>query len=106
MYAEKRFDVEVPPVKLKPTLTGFIAWLRTKPPHNRYDFDDCEGECVLGQYMTHCGIEWKIARTCLPTYAETVARVFGLGGGDQAVLANRPWTYGAALKRAERLCRR
>jgi hypothetical protein len=100
MYADKRFDVEAPRVETKLTLTGFIAWLKTKPPGGRYDFDDCEGGCLMGQYMAHCGIEWGDCRVTLPNYSVTVDKVFR-DWGDQEVLSDRPWTYGGALKRAE-----
>jgi hypothetical protein len=100
MYADKRFDVELPQIKTKPSLTGFIAWLKTKPPQGRYDFDDCEGGCLMGQYMAYCGIEWGEVSVILLPYSRVVERVFR-DWGDQEVLSDRPWTYGAALKRAK-----
>jgi hypothetical protein len=98
MYAEKRFDVEIPPVKPKPSLGGLIAWLRTKPSHGRYDFDDLEGQCLMGQYMAHCGIVWDSNSI---NYYRTVKKTFP-DYEDSLVLATHPWTFGAALKRAQR----
>jgi hypothetical protein len=101
MYAEKRFDVVPPQTRtLKPSLTGFIAWLRSKPPQGRYNFDDCDGGCLMGQYMAHCGIEWGEVSVILPAYSRVVEQVFS-DWGDQEVLSDRPRTFGGALRRAE-----
>jgi hypothetical protein len=103
MYAEKRFEV-ITPQKLKPSLDGFINWLKTKPPDGRYNFVNCEGECLLGQYMAYCGIEWTVRGCELIAYAKTAEKVFP-AITDTYVLSLTPWTYGAALKRAQTLSR-
>ena len=106
MYAEKRFDEVVAPHKPEPSLDGFIGWLRTKPPRGKYDFNDCEGRCLLGQYMAFCGIKWTVKGAELEAYAHMVVKVFPRGDSDvlvgrRAIGTNGEWTYGAALKRAQ-----
>jgi hypothetical protein len=98
MYAEKRFEV-IAPQRLKPSLDSFIDWLESKPPLGRYDFNNCKGECLLGQYMAYCGIEWTVIGPELLAYADTADKIFP--NTDCHVLFEFPWTYGAALKRAK-----
>jgi len=100
MYAEKRFDEVVAPHKPEPSLDGFIGWLKTKPPRGKYIFTDCEGGCLLGQYMAYCGIKWVVKGAQLMSYAETAEKVFPADAAGY-VLSLSPWTYGAALKRAQ-----
>jgi hypothetical protein len=78
----------------EPSLTDFIVWLGSKDPDESYNFNDCTGECLMGQYMQTKGVMWKSGR-----YTEFCHMVLG-GGGNQSVLSNSPQTYGAALERA------
>lgn len=85
-----------------PSLASFIAWLETKPSSEHYDFGDCKGGCLLGQYMAFIGIPWGKASplTWVDTpYFKTAEQVFG-PLDNFPVLHSRPWTFGAALARA------
>ena len=78
----------------RPTLDGFIAWLRTKDADAEYNYYDCNGDCLVGQYLNFIGMKWDE------------------GGGDWyiansrktspivAVSCSKDWTFGAALSRA------
>jgi len=94
------------PVEAKPSLQGFIAWLETKNPRGRYQFDNCAGMCLLGQYMAFLGIEWgespkdpNAGNWAKTAYMKTARCLFPTSG-PMTVLADRPHTFGAALKRA------
>jgi hypothetical protein len=78
------------------TLSDFIGWLETKDPRQRYEFDDCAGGCLLGQYMAERGIPWGNGN-----YIPTCKTVFG-AGLHVPVLASKPYTFGAALERARK----
>ncbi len=89
----------------KPSMESFIAWLATKPPRARYDFNNCQGECLLGQYMAAMGIEWgktpdQVSGSWAGTnYIATGKAIFGRDGFH--ILGDKPWTFGSALKRAK-----
>ncbi len=38
----------------------FRAWLKTMPDDKEYTFNDCTGNCAMGQYMTSIGERWSI----------------------------------------------
>jgi hypothetical protein len=80
------------------SLDDFIGWLETKDPATKYYFFDCNGECLVGQYMAYHGIPWGDGR-----YAPTCRTLFGYGSGwgEISVAAAEPNTFGAALKRAK-----
>lgn len=82
------------------SLDSFIAWLETKNPEEQYDFNDCKGECLTGQYMTHLGIPWNVISMGgvdhFPNYHLVMARL----NCKYSIVVSGPWTYGAALKRA------
>jgi hypothetical protein len=70
------------------TLPSLIAWLEKQPPRARYDFWDCEGKCLLDRYVAGIGLR--------RTYSNyTKASAFG-----SEIACTKPWTFGAALKRA------
>ncbi len=92
----------------KPSLASFIGWLESKDPKAEYDFQNCQGECLIGQYMTAIGIEW--GETPLDyfrgdwsktNYIKTGRQIFGVGTFD--AIAGSPWTFGAALERTRKL---
>lgn len=84
-------------MKAKPSLDGLIAWLETQDPTVAYDFDNCQGQCLIGQYMNHLGIGW------INNYMPTCRTIFGGDGFSVGVAVEEPWTYGAALFRARAL---
>jgi hypothetical protein len=98
MLYDKRWDKT--DTKTDPlSLGSLIAWLETKSPTQHYDYRNCDGECLYGQYMASHGIAWqesgatgnldapkKRSDFCCLVYHE-IARPL-------------PWTFGAALERA------
>jgi hypothetical protein len=74
-----------------PSLDGFIAWLETKNPNKRYDWDNRAGNCAVGQYLRYCGIAWDSRPPMM--YMDLACP-----GMTSFVLGN-PRTFGAVLKR-------
>lgn len=79
----------------EPSMLSLIAWLETKNPAEEYDYYNCYGGCLLGQYFNAIGLAW------------------GLNGGPGCELFNsmesyklqdisrrHPRTFGGALERA------
>lgn len=91
---------ESPAVKVtEPSPADFIAWLETKNPEGRYDFDDCNGLCLVGQYMAHHGKRWRDS-----TYRDYCEVVGGNGVWFSVPVAiSEPHTFGAALERAREM---
>lgn len=87
------------------SLAGFIGWLETKDPRAKYSFFECEGRCLMGQYMEAMGIEWTGAPASAngdwgeSSYTKVARQVFGENARFD-VLAKRPHTFGGAAKRA------
>lgn len=76
---------------------SLIAWLEKQNPRKGYNYDDCKGGCLYGQYMASHGIRWDESGAmegnqsprgafCSMVYA--------------TVASAGPRTFGAALKRA------
>ena len=91
-----------------PSLASFIAWLGTKDPNGTYDFNNCRGKCLLGQYMQVMGIPWgntpsnpDVGNWANTTYWKLGQKLFGSPSMRWRVLSSRPWTFGAALARAK-----
>lgn len=94
------------------SLAGLIAWLKTQDPETEYVFSDgngCEGGClwhryfrshgfkdvdVAGDHATVDGRDWLFP-------GNTHKYQFGTPGNK--IASGLPYTYGAALKRAESL---
>jgi hypothetical protein len=96
------------PVKANPfELSTLIAWLKTKEPDEMYCYTEA-GSCLLSKYFHengfpkfHCGPtmgHWyrNVGDGRLPKHFNSIAR----GNG-----APRDWTFGKALKRANRFAR-
>jgi hypothetical protein len=65
-----------------------VEWLRGQPSDGEYVWSD-PVFCLMGRYLEAHGSEWgRVAYSEMPGY--------GLIAGV------KPWTYGAALERAER----
>lgn len=91
------------------SLKGFIGWLETKDPRAKYEFYECDGRCLLGQYMAAMGIAWTGAPEHWKhswegsSYMKAAESIFGPTRQDGPafwVLSKAPHTFGAALKRA------
>lgn len=83
------------------TVAALVAWLETKPATETYDYYDCGGACLYGQYMTHVGVPWKEAR--FATYADNrkgdIHEPFRMKVYFP-IAVTYPHTFGAALERA------
>jgi len=92
----------------KPSIESFIGWLETQPARKQYDFNNCRGECLLGQYMTAMGIQWGVTPPSIvgdwrnTSYVNVANNLFG-PLRQWTVLSEQPWTFGAALARAREL---
>lgn len=78
------------------SLPRFVAWLEKQPAEREYDYDDCEGACLIGQYLAHRGHPWEGDGARLYVRAP---RRFDLG-----IACQYPHTFGAALARARSAC--
>jgi hypothetical protein len=66
-----------------------IAWLRQQPPEEEYIWSD-PVFCLMGRYITDVGTPADLyAYSEMPAYRE--------------IAETKPWTFGAALQRAEAL---
>lgn len=86
--------------KTKPdvfSLESLIAWLETMPADGTYNYNNCDGGCLLDLYLaTATG---KRSRPDPKTHWKTC------GGGENYLFIGRtkPQTFGAALSRARAL---
>lgn len=96
--ADKSFEKDNGWVKPDPrSLDAFIAWLKTKPASQEYYWPDPEG-CAMGQYRAYLRKDLGILDEYMPC-----ALLLTSGPNSYYVSCNRtPWTFGAALKRAEK----
>ena len=88
MFVETKRDGEL----IGPSHSGFIAWLQRQPPEAAYNFMDCSGNCLIGQYLGSLGIGWVSGHTLHTPFYRSL----------QYVAVRTPHTFGAALKRAEK----
>lgn len=79
------------------SLEGLIAWLETQDPATEYDYSDCFGMCLIGQYLAARGVPWEEER--YGDFLTLPARVT-IASGCSAPFGE---TYGAALDRARAL---
>lgn len=75
------------------TISDVLAWARTKPADERYDYNNvCN--CALAQYAkARCGVAFVDGRS-------EAERYHNLGRH----LIAEPWTFGGLVKRLETLC--
>lgn len=84
------------------SLEGLIAWLETQPPETEYNFMDCNGGCLIGQYLLANGQEnfrkWHDVPPPLCAVAgQSACKDDGSPAGEEGL------TFGAALSRARAL---
>ena len=77
-------------------LAGFIAWLERQDPTTKYDFRDPQ-TCALGRYATATG---RAPQNATPSAADALQIPYS--ENFHRVVMNKPWTLGAALKRARK----
>ena len=73
------------------SLAGLIAWLEKQTSTTTYDYANCDGACLICQYLTANGGNWRHYALCLTAYQRS------------AIAAELPQTFGAALMRARKL---
>jgi hypothetical protein len=104
MYLDEK-SLTAPPVEAKPdiyALSTLIAWLEKQPKEATYNFHDCNGKCLIGQYMSAHGIRH--------IFGDGQYSIFHHLGGDSEqtgwgpeIAGPDPQTFGAALLRAKAL---
>lgn len=95
MLYDTRWDqnTETKVMKNEPlSLASLIAWLETMPLEQKYNYADCKGNCLIGQYLTSIGSDMK-------SYW-IMSTVTLYRGSPGYVAATLPHTFGAALTRA------
>lgn len=76
---------------------GLISWLETKDQERRYDYMNCTGHCLLGQFMSACGVPWS-GHSYLHLSSQHYHSAY-----LWIVVRTEPHTFGAALARARAL---
>jgi hypothetical protein len=84
------------------SLESVIAWLEQRPPKKRYNYGNIDGKCLFGQYIAAHGLTWGKGTN---NYAKCLADIevpdnYGAVCARSYISLKRPWTFGAALKRA------
>jgi hypothetical protein len=71
------------------TIDALTGWLRQQPPGEEYQWQD-PVFCLMGRYLAANGSRWGEA-----SYLQMP--------GYEHIASAKPWTFGAALERAEQL---
>ena len=82
------------------SLEGLVAWLEKQPGEIEYTWHDCRGGCLVGRYL------WDVlGKDAYYKTSKSFGEVFpGRGLNDYGYVAQtKPWTYAAALARAQKL---
>src|SRR5580704_15263874 len=85
---------------IEPSMDGLIIWLEHQPPTGTYDYNNCNGKCLLGLYLNAIGLLWDEHQNG-PGWDIWSRELWKGPLGD--VSAGRPRTFGAALERARKL---
>ncbi len=94
MLYDKRWDAKLRDAEADPlTLESLIAWLEKQPAETSYDWQDCEGHCLIGRYFTAMGMGEFVP------YERVFSNILD-DYGDVCSSLSGPTTYGAALERA------
>jgi len=93
MLYDPEWEVKADPLL---TLESLIAWLEKQPAATRYNYGNCDGRCLYGQYMAAHGVRWMDSGAA----ESNTARGDFCSWVYSHVACQRPWTFGAALKRA------
>jgi hypothetical protein len=85
----------------------FKAWLETKDANQTYNFMDCQGHCLMGQYMASKGEIWDM--NLYAEYVRDVLSIRSTKNNDDYLLArsdilqSEPQTFGGALGRLNKV---
>ena len=74
------------------TIPCLILWLETMPADEPYDYRNCKGECMIGQFMRANGFAWSCTAYRRWARASTLIELVAMRG---------PYTFGHALQRAK-----
>lgn len=96
MLYDKRWDAKIEQANPL-SLPAFIAWLEGQPASKVYEWQNCHGGCLVGQYGKAVGIDRLDARM------DGIRQLFGTGANYAAICEMLPNTFGAALDRARKL---
>jgi hypothetical protein len=85
--------------RITPDLDGLIMWLERQNPAAGYDWNNCDGRCLIGMFYI------AIYGTPYPGDRREFRNVFdGFPENSYGqVCLTKPWTAGAALQRARAL---
>ena len=86
------------PSRPESTLEGLIEWLERQPGEGAYEWFECSGDCLIGQFMTATGNDWLEGVLNYSTFVNTFDETTGVC--IQSIAAELPHTFGAALLRA------
>lgn len=81
------------------SINGLVEWLKKQNPRKRYNYQCCNGGCLAGLYLASVS-DRSPYDLC---DGDPFLSVFGgdmLSYGE--IASTRPWTFGSALKRAEK----
>ena len=88
-----------------PSLADLIAWLEMQNPAQTYNFEDCNGRCLVACYMAARGVPLRpgdYADHDSP-YMRACRAIFGGDGYNVGPAVSQPHTFGAALEHARAL---
>lgn len=99
MLYDKRWDKQTETKADPLSLESLISWLEKQPASKTYDYENCRGKCLYGQYMASHGIRWSESGAC-GRHSSTQERAEFCDLVYAACASEAPWTFGAALARA------
>ena len=94
MFLETKQDGEQH-TKTRLCVRDMVAWLETQPAEQRYDYNDCEGRCLVGLYAAARGYDWRKDSLIFHSSFDLLNHI--------ACDVSDEWTFGAALKRANQI---
>lgn len=97
MLHNPKWDKKVKADPLDPST--LVLWLERQPAAQRYDYNAPCG-CLLAQYFGEHGMNDPIISTVCISSGYTRDPVRDLPPAFNRIAAQRPWTFGAAAKRA------
>jgi len=100
MLYDPKWEVQTKPRVC--SLEALVAWLEKMPASRKYNYMDCEGRCLYGQYMASHGIPWKESGASSKEYGTPERDAF-CAFVYLHIADCEPWTFGAALTRARAL---
>lgn len=82
------------------SLQSLAAWLRTKDPEEEYDYMNCDGGCLIGQYLIAVtGKSWREQGIWYGQIVENHPAYEWVASGES--YRSEGHTFGAALARCE-----